>query len=92
LASSALLARWVVLAKDHLALGAVLGAPGADATLQCAAQAIPVAIGMASLHFLQQRHRPHAGAAGKQRQDVALPQPAKRVDHLSPQRSLGSFL
>jgi hypothetical protein len=82
----------MVLAEDHLALSAVLGAPGADATLHGAAQASPVAIRMASLHFLQQRHRPHAGTAGQQRQDVALPQSAKRVDGLSSQRSLGGFL
>jgi hypothetical protein len=83
------LTRWMILAEDHLALSAVLGAPGADATLQRAAQTIPVAIGVASLHCLQQRHRSHAGTVGQQRQDVALPQAAKRVDDLSSQRSLG---
>jgi hypothetical protein len=87
-----LLARRMVLAEDHLALNSVLSAPGADATLQRAAQAIPVAIRMSSLHFFQQRHRPYAGTAGKQRQNVALPQPAKRVDDLSPQWSLGGFV
>jgi len=84
-----LLARRVVLAEDHFAFGPVFGAPGADATLQGAAQAVPVAIGMTALHLLQQRHRPHAGTTGQQRQDVALPQPAQRIGDLSPPRSLG---
>jgi hypothetical protein len=61
----ALLARWMVLAEDHLTLRPVLGAPGADPALQGPAQAIPVAIRMTSLHFLQQRHRPHAGTTGQ---------------------------
>ncbi len=87
-----LLARRVILAEDHLALGAIFGAPGADATLQGAAQAVPVAIGMTALHLFQHRHRPHAGPTGQQRQDVALPQPTQRVDHLSPPRSFGGFL
>jgi hypothetical protein len=69
----------MVLAKDHLARRAVLGAPGADATLQCPAQAIPVALGMAALHFLQHRHRPQARTGGEQRHDVGLPQAAERV-------------
>ena len=53
------------------------GAPGPDATLQGAAQPVPVpvAVGMTALHLFQQRHRPHAGRADQQRQDVALPQP-----------------
>jgi hypothetical protein len=46
----------------------------------------------ASLHFFQQCHRPDAGTAGKQRQNVALPQATERVDDLSPQRALGGFL
>ncbi len=80
----ALLARRVVLAEDHLALRAVFGAPRAHATLQGAAQAVPVAVGMAALHLFQHRHRPHVGTAGQQRQDVALPQAAQRIDDLSP--------
>jgi hypothetical protein len=35
----------MVLAEDHLALGPMLGAPGADATLQRAPQPMPIAIG-----------------------------------------------
>ena len=88
----ALLAGWVVLTEDHLTCWPVLGAPRADAALQCATQAGPVAIRMAQLHLIQQRDRPQAGAAGEQRQDVALPQPAERVDGLPPQRSLGDLL
>ena len=88
----ALLARRVVLAEDHLARRAVLGTPGADATLQRAAQPIPVAVGMAPLHLLQHRHRAQARTDGEQRQDVALPQAAERVSDLSPERSFGGFL
>ena len=47
----ALLTRRMVLTEDHFALGAVLGAPGADATLQRAAP----------LHLVVHHHRPHAG-------------------------------
>jgi hypothetical protein len=67
------------------------GSPGAEAAFQRAAQVIPVVIGTAAAHFLRQRHGPNAGTAGKQRQDLALPQPAKRVDDLPPQRSLAAF-
>jgi hypothetical protein len=48
----ALLARRMVLTEDHLALSAVFGTPGADTTLQGAAQPIPIAFGMASLHLV----------------------------------------
>jgi hypothetical protein len=68
-----LLTRRMVLTEDHFALGPMLGAPGADATLQRAPQPMPIAIGMAPLHFFQHRHRAHAGTGHQQRQDVALP-------------------
>lgn len=70
---------------------AVLGTPGADATLQRAAQPIPVAVGMAPLHLLQHRHRAQARTDGEQRQDLALPQAAERASDLSPERSFGGF-
>ena len=82
----------MILAEDHLAFQSMLSAPAADPALQRAAQAIPIAVGVAPLHFFQHRHRPHAGTTSQQRQDVALPQPAERVDDLSPKRSLGGLL
>jgi hypothetical protein len=39
-----------------------------------------------------QRQRPQLRTGGEQRQDVALPQPAERVDALSLLRSLGGLL
>ena len=66
----------MVLAEDHLLFRPVLSAPGADAALQRAAQAIQVAIGVAKLHFFQHRHRPHAGTDGEQ------PSALTRIDPL----------
>ena len=48
----ALLAGRVVLPEDHLSLWAMLGAPAAHAALDGAAQAIPIAVGMAQLHLV----------------------------------------
>jgi len=87
-----LLAGRVALPEDHLALCAVLGAPAAHTALDGAAQAIPVAVGMAQLHLVEQRDRPQARAADQQWQDLALPQAAQRIGGLSPQRSLGALL
>ena len=61
----ALLAWRVVLTEDHLALSSVFGTPGADTTLQGAAQPIPIALGMAPLHLVQHHHRPHAGTGNQ---------------------------
>ena len=66
-----LLTRRMVLTEDHFTLGPMLGAPGADATLQRAPQPMPIA--MAPLHFFQHRHGAHAGTGHQQRQDVVLP-------------------
>lgn len=78
--------------EPHLALWAVLSAPTPPAALDGAAQAIPVVVGMAQPNLVEQRDRPQSRAADQERQDVGLPQPAERVDGLSPQRSLGGLL
>ena len=88
----ALLAGRMVLAKDHFPVRAVFGAPVPDASLQCTAQPMPVAVGMASLHLLQQRHRPQTGAIGEQRQDLALPEASQGVRALSWRYALSAFL
>jgi hypothetical protein len=69
-----------------------LGAPAPHAAFDGAAQAIPVVVGMAQLHLLEQRDRPQARAADQERQDVGLPQSAEQIDGLSPPRSLGGLL
>ena len=43
----------MVLTEDHLAIGAVFGAPGTNPTFQAPAQPIPVMIGMTALHLLE---------------------------------------
>ena len=48
----------MVLAEDHLAIGAVLGSPGAHPALKAATQPIPVMIGMTALHLFEHRDRP----------------------------------
>ena len=68
-----LLAGNVILTEDHLAIGAVLGAPGANPALQAAAQPIPVMIGMTALHLFEHRDGPQAGMGLEQRPDLAVP-------------------
>ena len=63
----------VILTEDHLAIGAVLGAPGANAAFQATTQPIPVMIGMTALHLFEHRDRPQAGMRLEQREDLAVP-------------------
>ena len=48
-----LLSRHMVLTEDHLAIGAVFGAPGPNPTLKAPTQPAPVMTGMAQLHLLE---------------------------------------
>jgi hypothetical protein len=68
-----LLAGEVILTEDHLPIGAVLRAPGANPTLQATTQPIPVMIGMTALHLFEHRDRPQAGMRLEQQADLAVP-------------------
>ena len=48
-----LLSGHVVLTEDHLAIGAVFGAPGPNPTLKTTTQPVPVMTGMTQLHLLE---------------------------------------
>jgi hypothetical protein len=48
----------MVLTEDHLPIGAVLGAPGANPPLKAATQPIPFMIRMTALHLFEHRNRP----------------------------------
>jgi hypothetical protein len=81
----------VVLPEDHLPVGAVFGAPGANPALQAAAQPVPVVIGVAALHFLEQRDRPQAGLGLEHRADLAVPEPVERVATLAARAAVGQL-
>jgi hypothetical protein len=69
----------MLLAEDHLPGRAVQGAPGAHPALQGAPQSVPIALGVASLHLLQQGDGPQAWVGLQEREDVALPDPGQGV-------------
>src|SRR5689334_15370542 len=73
----------MVLAKDHVPLRSVQAMPGAHPPLERAAQPVPIAVRMATLHLLEQGDRPQAGPAFQQWQDVALPDPVQRIRTLT---------
>jgi hypothetical protein len=63
----------MVLTEDHLAIRAVFGMPGTNPTFQAPAQPIPVMIGMAALHLLEQPNRSQARMRLEHRADLAVP-------------------
>jgi len=73
----------VILTEDHLAIGAVLGAPGANPPLQATAQPIPVMIGMTALHLFEHRDRPQAGMRLEHRADLAVEKSIKWIGTLT---------
>ena len=68
-----LLSGHVVLTEDHLTIGAVFGAPGANPTLKATTQPVPVMAGMTQLHLLEQPNRSQAGMGLEHRADLAVP-------------------
>ena len=74
-----LLSGHMVLTEDHLPIGAVLGAPGADPALQATTQPIPVMIGMTQLHLLEQGNRSQAGMASSIGRISRSHNPVKRI-------------
>src|SRR5580698_8766357 len=73
----------MILTEDHIAIGAVLGSPGAHPALQATAQPIPVMIGMPALHLFEHSDRPQAGMRLEQRADLAVPKSVKRIGTLA---------
>jgi len=68
-----LLSRHMVLTEDHLAIGAMFGAPGANPTLKAATQPVPVMTGMTQLHLLEEGDRSQIGMSLEHRADLAVP-------------------
>jgi hypothetical protein len=68
-----LLSRHMVVAEDHLAIGAVFGAPGPNPTLKTTTQPVPVMTGMTQLHLLDQGNRSQTGMCLEHRADLAIP-------------------
>jgi hypothetical protein len=68
-----LLSRHMVLTEDHLAIGAVFGAPGTNPTLQASTQPIPILTGMTQLHLLEQGNWSQTGMRLEHRADLAIP-------------------
>ena len=62
----------------------MFGAPGANPTLQATAQPVPVMIGMAALHLLDQGDRPQPGLGFEHRADLGVPEPGEGVGTLAP--------
>src|SRR5262245_17357709 len=71
--------RWVLLREEHLALGSMHGAPLAYTALQRAQDVCAVGTWVATLQFLQQRHRVEHGVGFEQRHDLAVPYRGQRV-------------
>src|SRR5215813_431041 len=69
----------VVLAEDDLTVSAVLGPPGADPALQTTAQPVPVVLGAATLHLLEQGDRPQARLGLEHRADLGVPEPGEGI-------------
>ena len=63
--------RFVHLAKDHVALWTVHGAPAADTPLEGPPDPIGQ-VGVAASHLLEDRNRPDPRRRGQQRHDLAL--------------------
>ena len=82
----------MVLAEDHLPLRPVQAMPGAHPPFERAAQPVPIAVRMATLHLLEQGDRPQTGPALQQRQDVALPNPVQRIRDLTAPLPAGVLL
>ena len=74
-----LLARGMVLAEDHLALGTMFGPPKPHAALQRPSRRHQLAVGVAPLHLFQHRDRLQAGRAEKKRDDLFVPQARERI-------------
>ena len=73
----------VILTKDHLAIGSVLGAPSANPPLQAAAQAVPIVIGMPTLHLPQKGDRPKTEVGFQHRADFTVPEPEEGIGRLA---------
>ena len=92
----ALPARLMLLAEDHLPLGAVLGAPDADPPLQGLPHTL-AQLGMAAQQLLEHADRADAGTVLENRHDVRLedigqrvrPLPATRLALPGRQRRIG---
>jgi hypothetical protein len=77
-------ARRMLLREEDLALGAVHGAPLADAALQGAQDRRAVLARIAPLQFLQQRDRVERGVGLQQRNDLAVPDRCQRISPGTP--------
>ena len=72
-------AAWrVLLAEDHISVGAIESPPSGDAALQCPAhsQGDP---GISTANLLEDGHRADARCGLQHRHDLAIPHPGKRV-------------
>src|SRR5277367_5154378 len=78
-----LLSRHMVLTEDHLAIGAVFGAPGTNPTLQASTQPIPILTGMTQLHLLEQGNWSQTRMRLEHRADLAIPQSVKRIGNVA---------
>ena len=84
-----LLPRSVVLTEDHLAVGAVLGAPSAHPAFQAAAEPVPIMIRVAAQHLVEHPDGPQARRGLEHRADLAVPQSVERIGTLAAQGAVG---
>src|SRR5712691_384814 len=80
-------ARRVLLAEDHIAVGAVESPPSGNAALQGPAHSRGNG-GIATANLLEDGHRAQAWRALQYRHDLAVPHPGKRVGTAAPTRAL----
>jgi hypothetical protein len=62
-----------------MTVSALFGPPGADPALQTTAQPVPVMIGAAALHLLEQGDRPQTRLGLEHRADLGIPEPAEGI-------------